>query len=945
MASEVNWTVQSLLEHAEWIRKLAHVLVRDPALADDLAQDTWVAALRSPPKQQGPLKPWLATILRNLVRERARGNERRARREQASPPPAAAEPVEDLAQRAEAQRLLVEFVLELPQHYRDVVLLSYFEGLSGPEIADRLGAPEVTVRSRLKRGLDQLRERFDRKYGERKAWIVMLLPLAKRPGDGVGVGVWAKAAGVEGAAHEDAGPVRSPSGVLRGIAFIAVVGFLAWLLFGPADREPDRSLATLGGARDVPSVESAASAPSAPMGLDSGVRSSGAVESDVGPPPGTPLAAYEVVVRDDAGRAVEGATVRAEWHVVRPDILALVQNSSPIARRLGETTTDASGFASIECPRGLMFDVSIEAPNYPTERLRQRLSGDRDRITLQPPASLVGTVKSVATGEPVEGAWIELMRSSVSDVRRLASTRSDAAGAFRVDGLPNARLLAIVVAEGFELNAVGITPLPGRANVLDVTLGNAVKLHGRVVDAHTRDPIAGAELGMLNGTIALRTDEEGRFRTTYFAAEKLEFGYLWLEAPGYGYRTLFPTLSPGEARDVELLVELEPARVVRGQAVDERGEPIVGLRILARSEQPDAEHPTQQYPDGFPKADLRIAVTDDRGRFEFGNLRPDTRHFLLPDDARYALQSTLVPARRADLADEDVGTVVFADARTIYGRVLDAADRPLPGIDVFAIPHPPLLRQIAPNESLDGLFAVDVQTTRTDSDGWFCFRTLGYGDVLLRLFDPAYGLLEQVIVGAEASQRSAMFEPHIDVRPDISGWVRDAAGAPVDIAAVTAHRPGTPAAKDVEVFTRSDGSFCLYRLKAGTYELSAQVRSPYVDSRPMTAATASVEHGMHGVTLVMHPAQLVELSVMNRDGLPIVGARCRFVDPTDPRTEYERSVLTVAGCTIALPEHRDFEVQIDLLEDASGAGVRTHQAHFRTTSRSERGRFVFQVAD
>ena len=74
------WTVEQLLEHAEWIRKLAHVLVRDPALAEDLAQDTWVAALRSPPKQQGPLKPWLATILRNLVRERARGVSRRRRR-------------------------------------------------------------------------------------------------------------------------------------------------------------------------------------------------------------------------------------------------------------------------------------------------------------------------------------------------------------------------------------------------------------------------------------------------------------------------------------------------------------------------------------------------------------------------------------------------------------------------------------------------------------------------------------------------------------------------------------------------------------------------------------------------------------------------------------------------------------------------------------------------
>ncbi|MBK6940952.1 MAG: carboxypeptidase regulatory-like domain-containing protein [Planctomycetes bacterium] len=723
---------------------------------------------------------------------------------------------------------------------------------------------------------------------------------------------------------------------------MAILGVVAWVLFGPADREPDRNFALRDAQREAASVESAASAP---MALDSGVRSSRAVEDDVGPPPGTPTATYDVEVRDDAGRAVEGATVRAEWHVVRPEILVLVQNSSPIARLLGEATTDASGFASIESPRGLMFDVSIEAPNHPTERLRQRLSGDRDRITLQPPASLVGTVKSIATGEPIEGASIELMRSSVSDVRRLASARTDAVGGFRVDGLPNAPLLAIVVAEGFELHAVGVTPLPGRANVLDVTLGNAVKLHGRVVDARSRDPVVGAELGMLNGMIALRTDADGRFRTTYVAADKLEFGYLWIEAPGYGYRTLFPALAPGEARDVELLVELEPARVVRGQAVDERGEPIVGLRILARSEQPDAEHPTRRFPDGFPKADLRIAVTDDRGRFEFDDLRPDTRHLLLPDDARYASQSTLVPARRADVADEDVGAVVFADARTIYGRVLDAADRPLPGIDVFAIPHPPLLQQIAPNESLEGLFAVDVQTTRTDPDGWFCFRTLGYGDVLLRLFDPAHGLIEQVVVVAEASQRSAMFEARIDVRPDISGWVRDATGAPVDIAAVTAHRPGTAAAQDVEVFTRSDGSFCLYRLESGTYELSAQLRDPYVDTRPMTAATASVELGMHGVTLVMHPAQLVELSVTNREGLPIVGARCRFVDPMDPRSEHERSIFSVAGCTIALPEHREFEVRIDLPEEAGGAGVRTHRAQFRTTSRSERGRFVFRAVD
>jgi len=61
--------------------------------------------------------------------------------------------------RAEAERIL-EAIRELPEAYRETLVLRLVEGMSGPEIAERVGLSPDSVRVNLHRGMKQLREKL-----------------------------------------------------------------------------------------------------------------------------------------------------------------------------------------------------------------------------------------------------------------------------------------------------------------------------------------------------------------------------------------------------------------------------------------------------------------------------------------------------------------------------------------------------------------------------------------------------------------------------------------------------------------------------------------------------------------------------------------------------------------------------------------------------------------
>ena len=174
---------RALLEHASWVRALAHRLVADQALADDLAQDTCVAALEHPPAAAVHARAWLRAVLANFARQAGRGGARRRVREAlAARPEAEAGALEVLA-RAAAHRELVDAVMALPEPFRTAILLRFFDELPPRRIARELGVPVATVHSRVQRGLAQLRVRLDeRSRGDRGAWVSALLPLARELG-------------------------------------------------------------------------------------------------------------------------------------------------------------------------------------------------------------------------------------------------------------------------------------------------------------------------------------------------------------------------------------------------------------------------------------------------------------------------------------------------------------------------------------------------------------------------------------------------------------------------------------------------------------------------------------------------------------------------------------------------------------------------------------------
>lgn len=144
--------------------RAAFLITRDAHAAAEIAQDAFLRAYRSLGsfKRGYPFRPWLLRIATNQALNHVKAVERREHITQryaqvvamAEPEPS---PEEKLAQREQNERLL-EAIRRLPVEEQMLIHLRYFLELPEKQVAEALGVPLGTIKSRLHRTLGRLRD-------------------------------------------------------------------------------------------------------------------------------------------------------------------------------------------------------------------------------------------------------------------------------------------------------------------------------------------------------------------------------------------------------------------------------------------------------------------------------------------------------------------------------------------------------------------------------------------------------------------------------------------------------------------------------------------------------------------------------------------------------------------------------------------------------------------
>lgn len=154
--------------YAHIVYGMALRILRNAELAEEVVQETfWRVWRRSDTFQagRGRVAAWIFGIAHNLAidelrRQRARPSAVSLDSERAAPYELEDQGMDVVATAIEAERrrMITNALTQLPTEQREVIELAYFGGLSQSEIATRLGSPIGTVKTRVRLGIQKLRD-------------------------------------------------------------------------------------------------------------------------------------------------------------------------------------------------------------------------------------------------------------------------------------------------------------------------------------------------------------------------------------------------------------------------------------------------------------------------------------------------------------------------------------------------------------------------------------------------------------------------------------------------------------------------------------------------------------------------------------------------------------------------------------------------------------------
>lgn len=624
-----------ILQHGEWVRRLALALVKNPDDADELAQETWEAALARPPREAGPLRPWLAGVARNLARMRARSSGRRARREESAVVPEAAQSPDELLERIEMQQQVVRRVLALDEPFRSTLLLRYYEGCSAADIARRQDVPAGTVRWRLKRGLDDLRRQLDDAHqGDRKRWALLLAPL---PGAAIPLPATASAGGST-LLGIIAMKTTYKIGLVVLIALLAVVGYRHVKHEGEGHGATRTPVAT--------TANKPAAVPTPHTGTEPVTR-----EDD---PTGTLRLEGQVIDADE--KSVGGATVAIDTNPPRT------------------VTTEADGSFAFDRLIGREYKLEARAGEGYAGPAFLRLSKETEPVILRvgPGASITVEVRDADSNHPIEGAAVEL-RSTLSWT---AATGGDGVARLRGVGGSGFDMSLKVAAPGYASELRRVSPSPGDDQHVLLTLHRGASVSGRAITTDNQ-AIAGACVLAVSASEpfplaaaprdCVTTGKRGEWSVAALAAGSYRFV---LSHPDFEPATTAPVVVDGVTARSGIDIRAAAGGEVRGHVTSANGGPVPAaeVRVVASG---SVEWRT-----------ARQAFTDAQGEYVFHGL-PRRRVQVVATHASGA--SKLVDVDLTATAKATADLILSIDG-AIDGTVVTEAGEPVPEAQVVVEP-------------------------------------------------------------------------------------------------------------------------------------------------------------------------------------------------------------------------------------------------------------------
>jgi len=433
-------------------------------------------------------------------------------------------------------------------------------------------------------------------------------------------------------------------------------------------------------------------------------------------------------VTDPAGQPCIGVMVEA-WRAGGRGTGFLDLDYKNDFRRIAVAKTGRDGRFAMHLPVGLPCRIIVDHKPHAVFLREDCLPGEDINIQLVEPAIVKGVVK-LADGTPAKAKLRGWHRDLYDEVFR---GETDKDGRFCFERVAPGPIRIEVEPERAPSPSWQDVPLQsGQTFEYDIALKKGVLLKGRVLDADTGKPIAGARIGE-GWTLhrAVTTKADGTFEMPGFGSDG--YGSVHCKAKGY-VKSVKQTPKKNEPLTIEF--KMMRGLAATGRIVDEQGKPVKDVYVQAFGSARTGR--TQHH-------DCVAMHTPADGTFRLGGLKPDIFHVLVVRKDGFATLVYALPDAKANV--RKAGDVVLLRPRIVRGVLTGPDGKPKANTPVSIWGYNDDRHRMAPNGPLargvnDGMAGwgyinmyVGRRKSRTDQQGRFAFGDIGAGSWHITAYD------------------------------------------------------------------------------------------------------------------------------------------------------------------------------------------------------------------